>query len=187
MNRSVHALPNLGVRAALTSQERSAVQVFRSSKQGVRDVLTIGSTFVAFVASFLLIIGSLHAFTGQHRDGGGWVFLALGLGLLLMVLPLLWLVRRNSRRVAADLALGEKILFDGVVRDRACSCSRGLCSYAIRVVASSGKGPGRFAVPERVFKGLSEGEAVRCAYLPASRILLALDAAWLSYALGDPV
>lgn len=186
MNRPVHALPNIGVRTALTAQEHSAVQVFWSSKQGVRDALAIGSSLVAFAAFFLLVIGLLHSFTGQHRGDEGWVFLALGLGLLLLALPIVWLVRRKSRRVAADLALGEKVMADGVVRDRSCSCTRGICSYAIRIAASSGKGPGLFAVPERVYKSLGEGDAVRCAYLPASRILLALDAANVAYALGDP-
>jgi hypothetical protein len=91
---------------------------------------------------------------------------------------------RQAGRIATDLALGTKVVVDGVANRRGCDCKNRDCVYSIRVRVPPYKAPGTFSVPERVFKGLAEGDAVRCAYLPSARLLLSLGSASVTYAIG---
>lgn len=81
---------------------------------------------------------------------------------------------RPAGRIATDLALGTKVVVDGVANRRGCDCKNRDCVYSIRVRVPPYKAPGTFSVPERVFKGLAEGDAVRCSCCRPARYAIGI-------------
>lgn len=184
--RRVSAAP--GTRVRLTPREREAVEAYWSAspQRTARGVLTLASSLMMAVGASCLLIGLTGAFLGHRHDKHAWVFLMLGAMLLPMAAFFLWALRRKAKRLAEDLKVGSKLVVDGIVGDRFyLARNGGTPDCLIRVVAPPLQEPGNFAVPERVFSELAKGDAVRCAYLPASKILLSLASDKVFHAIGE--
>jgi len=175
-----------GRRVRVTPREREAVGAYWSEQRVARGTLIAVSSLMAVMGVLFLAAGLFGPFLGHRREHAGWVLLMLGATLLPAGMLFLWLLRRRARLVSEDLALGVKIVVHGIVD--ACSALRGKAgamNYSIRIAVPPGKGREHFAVTERVFMRVGRGDAVRCAYLPASRILLSLKADAVAYAIGE--
>ena len=170
----------------MTPREREAAQAYWASRKRLWRGVTVGAALVTMIGAPIVLGGLLHLFAGD-RHGGGEATLLVGSMLVGMSLAVWWLVRRQARLIEDDLALGTKLVADGVVDSRGCNCKRGDCVYSIRVRVPPHQALGYFAVPERVFQGLAEGDTVRCAYTPSAKILLSLSSATVTYAIGDPL
>ncbi|MGO4703028.1 hypothetical protein [Dyella sp. 2RAB6] len=180
-----------GTRVRLTPREREAVQAYWSGtgspQRAARRVLTAGSSVMATVGAFCLLVGVTGAFLGPRHLKHAWVLLMMGGMLLPMACFFLWAIRRNARRLTEDLKLGSKLVVDGIVGDRFHVARNGRTpDCLVRVVVPPLQEPGNFVVPERVFRGLGKGDAVRCAYLPTSKLLLSLGSGKVFHAIGDP-
>lgn len=181
--------PVPGTRVRLTPRERAAVEAYwyGSRQRTARVIFSIAAAVMAFFGLLFLLLGLTSSSLGQRHDMHGWVFLMMSGTLLPMAYFFFWVMRRKARRLAEDLAVGAKIVVDGVVGDRFyVAHNGGAPDCTIRVVVPPSKEPGNFLVPERVFQALSKGDAVRCAYLPASKILLSLGSDQVFHAIGDP-
>lgn len=177
--------PLTGIRVRMTPRELEAARAYGASRRRLSVAAIVGFSVVA-IGCASLVLGSLAHLLVADRPGGGWIVLLVGSDLLVLSLVFLWLIRRQARRIEADLALGSKLVVDGVVNRRGCNCKSGNCIYSIRVYVPPHKQPGTFNVSERVFKNLAVGDAVRCAYLPTARTLLSLSSAKVAYAIGEP-
>lgn len=180
-----------GTRVRLTARERAAVEAYWSGagspQRSARRALNAGSAAMAAIGALSLLIGLTGAFLGPRHDRHAWVFLMLGGMLLPMGGFFLWALRGRARRLAEDLRVGSKLVVDGIVGDRFQVARNGSTTDClVHVVVPPLREPGNFAVPERVFRGLGKGDAVRCAYLPTSKILLSLASGKVFHAIGDP-
>lgn len=175
-----------GTRVRITPREREAVEAYWSEQRIARRAVNAISGLMAVMGVLFLAAGLLGPFFGHRREHAGWVLLMLGASLLPAALLFLWLLRRRARRLSEDLALGAKLVVDGIVEDRRCLRGKaGTMNYSIRIAVPARGGRDHFAVTERVFARLGKGAAVRCAYLPGSRILLSLKADTVAYAIGE--
>lgn len=177
--------PATGVRAVLTAQERTAVSAYWSSQAIARGVLWGAGSLAILVGGWCLLCGLAGPLTGERQGDIQVVLLLVGILLPAMALVMLGLVRRKATQLADDPRQGEKIIADGMVEGMRCQCSNGWCIYGIGIVIPPRKKPSHFRVPEDVFKALRKGDAVRCAFLPTSMIMLSIEAGAVSYALGD--
>ena len=175
-----------GVRVRMTSRELEAARDDWASRRGAWLGATVGFGVVAIVGS-CFVLGAIAYLLGDDRRGEGWVVLPPSGMLAAISLAFLWVIRRQARRTEADLALGSKLVVEGVVTRRGCRGRNGDHVYSIRVRMPPHKRPVDFVVPQRVFENLAVGDTVRCAYLPTARLLLSLSSAKVSYAIGERV
>jgi len=166
-----------GTRVRITPREREAVEDFwqHSPQNAGRKVGTFVSGALLFFGLLFLLSGWTDLSFGRRHLMYARVSLMMSGVLLPMACFFLWLIRSKAKHLAEDLAVGSKMVVDGIVDDKFCAVNNGMVLHCtIRVVVPPSKEPGNFSVPARVFNGLSKGDAVRCAYLPASKVLLSL-------------
>ncbi|WNL44413.1 hypothetical protein RKE25_13340 [Dyella sp. BiH032] len=171
------------VRVRMRTRELKAARADWASRRGAWVGAKVGFG-VAAIGGGGILLGGVAQLLGDDRHGGGWIVLMAGGVLLALSLAFLWAIRRQAWRSEVDLALGSKLVVDGVVSRRGCHGRNGDSVYSIRVCVSPHERLGDFVVPKRVFENLSVGDVVRCAYLPTARILLSLSSAKVSYAIG---
>lgn len=178
------SMPAQGKRIAMSPRERAAAQAYASTWRRRQGLVPVVFGAFALIGALLLLVG-IASLSGEEPDRTDRVLPLIGGVLLLVSLPMIWLVVRHWRRIDGDLARGEKVVFDSVVSALTCMTNRGMTSYALRIAAPPRKRGIGFRINKRVFEGLREGEAVRCAYLPDSRLLLAIESAGLAYTIDD--
>ena len=101
---------------------------------------------------------------------------AIGFGILVLVMVLLTLhVNDEQRSLRKDLETGMKVYRDGRI-NAVYTLEDGESSpnYRIVVVVDDHELPMGFSVPQEVYDAVEEGQVVRIAYAPLSRILLEL-------------